>query len=191
MIRTEQNGCQPPAGRPRSRTTKTRPRVWTRLECGGVRATYFLFLIGQLLIPVGGCAAYQLRGTVIEGPASTIKVVKPDDARLAEPGLGRTLIAVTVDPRGLDRQHLRPEVADGAGRFAVEIEHFAAGFLNYDVRVVARLRGHNSAVHTLRLPGRDKRLLIILAHGPDTYRPQDDNLLEETLEMGERYLRGR
>lgn len=134
---------------------------------------------------LGGCGGYTLRGKVIDGPASQILVVDKDDPRLGYIGIGGATVQVTVDPESLGRTRLPGHPAADDGSFDIPIDQPGAGLLEYDVGVVVRHEGHDSAVKTLRLPGGNKRLLVFLARGPDSYRPTDDPLRE-----AEPFLRG-
>lgn len=152
------------------------------------------FLVALVLCPwllLTGCSGYQLRGKVVDGPTSMVMVVDEHDPRLNQAGLEGASVEVTVDPRSLGRKRLPAVTSEGDGSFAVPIGEVGAGFLQYDVRVLARLAGRQSAEDEMALPGGDKRLLIILAPGQDTYQPTGgaDDFLNETLEMSRPYLR--
>ena len=63
-----------------------------------------------------------------------------------------------------------------------------AGFLEYEVRAIARLPGYVPAVRLFQLPPAGKRLLIHLGPGRDRYLPDKSDILEQTLEMSKPYL---
>jgi hypothetical protein len=159
--------------------TVSRVRLWTaRLVCA------------VMLCGLGGCSQYQLRGVVIEGATSSIRVVDENDPRLTEGfGLPTASIEVTLDPDRLSRKQLPREVSDVDGTFAVTVDEPGAGYLEYDIRVVVRRTGHDTATQSLRLPGPKKRLLVTLVSGEDTYKPDPPDVMEETIKMGEPYMR--
>ena len=136
-----------------------------------------------------GCTGYTLQGRVLSGPVTAVRVVDADDPRLEDPGLAGAVIDLTLDPGSLARISVPPSIAGSDGSFAIPIDQFGAGLLEYDVSIVVRCEGHESAAQVLRLPLAQKRMLVWLAAGPDT-RSQRPGLLEETLELGKPYLRG-
>ena len=125
-----------------------------------------------------GCSPYALRGKVIDGPASAVLIVDQNDPRLARPGLANAAVEVTVDPQSLGRKVLPPELAGGDGSFAVTIDEFGAGALEYDARLVVQHKGFHTTHDVIRIPGGNKRVLVILAPGPDRYVRPDDPLGE-------------
>ncbi len=137
-----------------------------------------------------GCHSYQLQGVVIEGPSSTVLVVDETDPRLSEgDALPMASVDIVIDPDKLSRKSLPRGISDVDGRFSVPVDEPGAGFLEYDIRVLIRRSGFNSAVQDLRIPGPNKRLLITLVNGEDLYQPDPQDIVEETLEMSEPYLR--
>jgi len=142
-----------------------------------------------MIVGLSGCASYQMQGVVIEGAVSTMRVVDKDDPRLTQGyGMPMATIEVTLDPGRISRKMLQRALSDVDGTFAVPVDEPGAGFLEYDVRVVIRRTGYNTATQDLRLPGPDQRLLVTLVSGEDTYKPDPPDLMEETLEMGEPYM---
>ena len=141
-----------------------------------------------LVAAIAGCKTYQLAGKVVAGPASTVQVVDRDDPRLDQPGIDGALIEVMIDPDTLSRKPGGTTTTSGDGGFQLPITEGGAGFLQYDVRLIARLTGFTPAVETFRLPAGRKRLLITLAPGKNNYLPPKNDLLEETMEMSRPYL---
>ncbi len=137
---------------------------------------------------LGGCAGYQMQGTVIEGPISMVQVVSASDVRLKAAGsvipVSDATIEVVVDPSEMKPQRLAPIASDDRGTFALGTDATGAGFLEYEIRVVASKPGFQTAVATLPMPGSGKRLLITLSPGRDSYRPTKD-ILRETQEAGD------
>lgn len=148
--------------------------------------------LSLLLLLLPACAStYELRGRVIEGSVSTVVVVNQNDPRLTDGqsfGLTGAAIDATLDPQNLNRKHLPQTVSMGNGEFSMPVDATGAGFLEYDVEVLVQLPGHAPAINTFRLPGRSKRLLVILAPGDGAARRSGDRFLDETLKMGEQYL---
>ncbi len=137
-----------------------------------------------------GCSQYQMRGVVVEGAVSMIRVVDKDDPRLLEGyGLPLAMIESTLDADRLSRKPLPRELSDVDGTFGVPVNETGAGYLDYYVRVIVRKAGYDTAVEDLRLPGAKQRLLVTLARGKDHYKPEPPDLMDETLEMGEPYMR--
>ncbi len=139
----------------------------TRLRLGG------LLVLASLL---GACGSYELQGRVVRGPSPLVATVDPDDPRFEGPGVPVASIQLSLDPRSLNRKLLPGGYADADGWFAIPIDEFGAGLLEYDLEVVARKQGLNSAIGIVRLPGSSQRLLIVLGPGPDRYRPPDNPL---------------
>ena len=137
-----------------------------------------LLLVGLLALSalLPACGSYKLQGRVVRGPSPQVAVVDADDPRLEEPGVPVASIQLALDPRSLNRKSLPGGHSDADGRFAIPIEEFGAGLLEYDIQVVARKRDLNTAIGIIRLPGSSGRLLIVLGPGPDRYRPPEDPL---------------
>ena len=135
------------------------------------------------LLPIAGCATYELRGVVVVGKNASLIVVDEDDARLKQPGIEGADVQVVIDPQSLNRTILPEGQTDSAGRFAIPVKETGAGFLEYQAMVATHAPGHRLVTETIPLPPANKRLLITLPTGRDTYRPQDD-ILNETLRMG-------
>ncbi|MCC6679549.1 MAG: hypothetical protein IT445_01480 [Phycisphaeraceae bacterium] len=155
------------------------------------RLLIFDCLLAMLLL-LSGCSQYQLSGKVIEGPISTVMVVDKDDPRLHDPnnGLGGVALQTTLDPQNLNRIELPDALSQWSGEFAISVEAAGAGFLEYDAELMAQLAGYSVAVGEFRLPGRSKRVLVVLAPGRDGPRKKQ-NVLDETMKLGEPYLNDR
>ena len=153
----------------------------------GVRLFQALFCVGVALV-LAGCHSYEMHGKVIAGADSAVLVVDRDDPRLDQPGIPGVVVRVTIDPdRG--RGQTTSGISDMDGRFTVPVDVFAGGALDYESRVLARLAEHEPAMVTFRLPRSRQRVLIML--GPGVDRPPTDSqyFLDETMRMGEPYLR--
>ncbi|MDH3583497.1 MAG: hypothetical protein OER86_04710 [Phycisphaerae bacterium] len=124
-----------------------------------------LALTALALLPA--CGAYELSGKVIEGAASSVQVVAPDDRRLTAPGLGGILVQATIDPQSLGRKSLAPAVSSADGSFNIGVEEFGAGTLEYEISVVARHERFQPSFQILPLPGRGRVLLITMTRGRD------------------------
>jgi hypothetical protein len=127
---------------------------------------------------LSGCGGYVLRGKVVEGPEPGVRVVSANDREMERPGIGGARVEVVVDPMSLGRRVVEPVETDSSGEFAVPIEEFGAGSLEYEASVVARRGGFRHVAELIALPGGDRRVLIVLTPGTDGYRPPDDPLGE-------------
>jgi hypothetical protein len=149
-----------------------------------------LAVILVLMFALSGCSGYQMRGVVVEGARSTVMVVDEDDPRLTQGhAVPLATIEVTLDPDRLSRKDMPPETSDVDGRFAVTVDEPGAGYLEYEARILVRRAGHDTAVKDLRIPGPRQRLLVTLVNGEDKYEPKPPDVLEETMKMGEPYMR--
>ena len=149
-----------------------------------------LLTVCVMSLLLGGCAVYEMQGVVLEGTVSTIRIVDADDPRLLEGySLPLATVETTMDAERLSRQPLPRDVSDADGTFAVPVDEPGAGYLDYYVRMVVRKVGYDTAVEDFRVPGPNQRVLVTLARGQDTYVPEAKDVLEETLERGEPYLR--
>jgi hypothetical protein len=137
-----------------------------------------------------GCGTYQMQGVVVEGAVSMIRVVDEDDPRLLEGnGLPMATIDATLDAERLSRKQLTRDISDVDGTFRVSVDETGAGYLDYYARVVVRRTGYDTAVQDIRIPGPHQRLLVTLARGQDSYKPEAPDVVDETLEMGHPYMR--
>ena len=149
-----------------------------------------LLLVCVLSAGLTGCGQYQMRGVVVEGAVSTIRVVNEDDPRLLEGyGLPMATIDATLDPERLSRKQLPRGVSEVDGTFGIPVDETGAGYLDYYARVIVRRAGYDTAVENIRVPGPHQRLLVTLARGEDRYKPDEPDVLSETLEMGKPYMR--
>ena len=140
------------------------------------------FILALCLLALTGCAGYRLQGVVIEGKTPAIFLVDKDDSRLTQPGLANAVVQVTIDPHEMSPKTLAPVSSDDRGRFEAVVGEPGAGLLEYQASILCRLTGYQAATQEMPLPPSDKRLLIVLVPGADTYRPPPD-ILNETLEM--------
>jgi len=139
--------------------------------------TVLLLLTVAFILP--GCGPYLLKGRVIAGDSPHVLVVPNSDTRLDEsPGIPGATISLRLDPNSLGGRELADGMTDGDGRFAIPINEFGAGLLEYEIGVRVRQRGHNTAYDVIDMPGSGLRVLVILPRGADEfqkpYDPQDD-----------------
>lgn len=147
-------------------------------------ARVYCWCIALLLFwPLAGCGGYQLRGRVIEGASPGVLVVSSDDRRLEGNPVADASVRVTVDPDRMKPRELPPVRTDAEGYFALPIEDFGAGALEYNIMLLARANGFRASQEIFKLPGGGKRVLVVLAPGRDTYR--DNDILGETLRLKE------
>ena len=140
------------------------------------------------LFAATGCSPYSLDGKVIAGPSPMVMVVSGSDPRLDQPGISGASVDAMIDPDKLSREHGGSTVTDGSGAFSMPIDQTGAGFLIYDVRVVAQATGYKPTEKTMRLPGDSKQLLIVLTPGKGRYLPPKGDILQDTMEKSRPYL---
>ena len=134
-----------------------------------------VFVVSAL---IGGCSTYRLEGVVVEGRAPAVMVVDADDDRLKQPGIDGVRVEAVLDPSSLRPRLLTRQTTGLSGRFTIQVDETGAGMLEYGLYVLARGEGFRHTEHTLSLPRTNKRLLIVMMPGRDTYKPKE-NLLDE------------
>ncbi|WP_145078445.1 hypothetical protein [Poriferisphaera corsica] len=153
---------------------------------------WILSVLAVLTFVATGCSQYQLAGRVIEGPNSYIAVVDQNDPRLNAHqyggGVANTQISVTLDPNDMRPIHEGTAYSDLSGNFSLPINAQGAGFLMYEAQVTAIESGHMPTQQEFALPSASKRILVVLKSGEGKLSPKT-NLIEETLKMGEPYMR--
>jgi hypothetical protein len=154
-----------------------------------IKRLAMLAMLTLVTFALVGCGGYRLQGRVVEGPVSAIAVVDRHDPRLEQPGMPGVSIQAVIDPQHLNRKRLPAQNSGAGGDFAIPVGEFGAGLLEYEVEVVARASGYESAVGRFPLPSGDKRLLIMVTPGRDTFQPGTRDLIDETIRLGEPYLR--
>lgn len=151
---------------------------------------FALLVLCASTVGLCGCGTYQMRGVVVEGAVSMIRIVDEDDPRLLEGhGLPMATIDATLDAERLHRKQLTRDISDVDGTFSVSVDEAGAGYLDYYARVVVRRVGYDTAVQDIRIPGPHQRLLVTLARGQDSYKPEAPDVVDETLEMSQPYMR--
>lgn len=135
---------------------------------------FALFLLACLsTLTLGACSAHQVRGVVVVGQQSSVQLVHKSDPRLeGEPVAGANISAI-IDPQSLDRSRLPAVLSDPLGAFAIPVDEFGAGWLDYELGILARRDSFAPAEGFVKLPGGDTRVLIVLAPGRDTHRSGD------------------
>lgn len=141
-------------------------------------------LVGAMV----GCSTYELRGKAVEGGTSGVFVVDADDPRFERAGLPGASLRLTLDPQRLSAKRVGGDVTDLDGRFAIRVEEFGAGVLEYDAQLEVHASGFRRVVEQFGLPGRGKRVLVVLEAGESSEPPHGEGFLEETLRMGEPYM---
>lgn len=129
---------------------------------------------------IGGCGeGYMLRGRVIEAQTSYIALVDPSDPRLSADdasGIPGVSLHLQMDPGKINRETITRDVSDGEGEFALRVDKFGAGWMEYDVGLFARRSGFTPAQHFFRLPPENKRVLIMMAPGRDEALGEDRDM---------------
>lgn len=137
---------------------------------------------------LGGCSPYALEGRVVIGAKSLIQVVEADDPRLAGPAIDGASIEFVLDPDSGGSEVLGTTQTQPNGSFRFPVDAPGAGFLEYDLLVIARAADRTPAMTTLPMPDRTKRLLITLAPGRDGV-PRVTDPLRDSMEDAERWMR--
>ena len=144
--------------------------------------------LSALVLLLSGCQSYQLRGKVVSGAQSQIKIVSKDHPRLHQRGIEDVRITVTLDPQSLDNKQVASGHSSKQGSFSLPVEALGAGFLEHVVMVAAVKEQKKTAKRILQLPGRNKRLLIVLTDGRSTQPRHKGQALDEVLEESEPYM---
>lgn len=138
---------------------------------------------------LGGCETYHLRGMVVEGNEAGVLIVDPIDSRIKQhsplPGAD---VKLTIDPNTMSPKVIGDFKTDETGSFTTSIDQLGAGFLQYDLGVLTSADVHRTHWQIVKLPPRDKVLLIIIEAGRDNYKHPED-LLNETKRLGEQLMR--
>lgn len=140
-------------------------------------------ILGAACVAASACSPYVLRGKVIEGRASEVVLVNPDDPRLEAPGVEGARATLHVDPQRAGRKLLAKEASGGGGELEMTIDHFGAGMIEYDMGLSVRRAGFQRAEGFFKLPTKDQRILVILTPGRDVGSLDD----EEPFEQMEKY----
>ncbi len=126
------------------------------------------------------CGSYTLRGRVIAGEASYIVVVDADDPALeGGPGVAGAHVTLSTDPERINREVVGSAVSGPDGYFDTPFDKVGGGFLEYDAGVRVSRSGYQSAEHFFRLPGKSKRLLVVLAPGRDAPSSREEDPYEQ------------
>jgi len=147
-----------------------------------------LVLIG-LATWMTGCSAYRMEGIVVEGPTPAMVLVSENDPRLQSHGMPNAAIELTLDPSSMSPKQLATDITDQSGRFSIPVEAMGAGsWQEYNLGVLCRLKGYVDMWQTMKLPPRNRKLLIIMSPGQGGHRPPSD-ILNETLRMKDELLK--
>lgn len=134
-------------------------------------------LVMAVAAMAGGCASYAVRGAVIGGSQSMVVLVRKDDPRVkVANGLTDVSLSFSLDPRSLGSKPLGSTVTRSDGTFEMPVDVFGAGTLEYELGVLARGAGYDSAQGMVPMPSGDQRVLVIMARGRDRYVAPEDPL---------------
>ncbi len=153
-----------------------------------MRSLLTLLAASALLFSLVGCASsHKLEGKVVTGNRPMIEVVSSDDSRLRQPGVAGAQVEAIIDPDTTARPNrVGPTMSDEHGEFTLDIEEFGAGFLEYDMGILTRARGHRDHYEVLPMPRSGHKLLIVIAPGSPSRQPSGPP--RDTLEPGEREM---
>lgn len=140
-----------------------------------------MLLLSAVAIPVtgAGCSGYTLRGKVVRGDISYATIVEADDVRFEDAGMSGVRIALQSNPGRLNRERIGETFTDSAGEFAIRVDRFGAGMLNYEVSFEARRKGYEGVRQMFTLPSRKKRIFVMLHPGEDVLGPEEESLDDE------------
>lgn len=114
------------------------------------------------------CGPHRMYGRVVEGDSSYITVVDEDDHRFeSDQGMSGVLLKLQIDPGRINRRVIAEETCADDGTFSLPVDEFGAGILELECGLLARRRGFKSAEGVFPLPGKNKRILIVMAPGRD------------------------
>lgn len=144
-------------------------------------------MLAALMLP--GCSSYQIRGTVVEGRAPGVYVVDSSDARLKQTAVADAQIQATLDPEKLRPKLLRPTQSDEQGAFAIPVEDFGAGLLEYSLGLFVDADGYSGTQtpEPIALPGPGKQLLVVVAAGRGKRPPRTNGNTENLLDEAEKF----
>lgn len=138
--------------------------------------------VAAIAAALAGCSPYVLRGKVIQGAASEVVIVNPDDPRLEQDGVPGANVSLSVDPSRAQRKLLARQSSGETGELEFRIEELGAGMIEYDMGVSARRAGFQRAEGYFKLPTKDKRVLIVLTPGRDVGELDNDLTPEQQVE---------
>lgn len=121
---------------------------------------------------LGGCASYSLEGRVIPGESSFVAIVDSSDTRLDTRGVSNVEIQLWTDPERPNRELIASTMSGPDGSFSIPVQEVGAGFLQYDVALVARASGYAITEHAFRLPSNSRRALVIMRPGTPGQMPE-------------------
>ena len=141
---------------------------------------FLLLLLSSLFLT--GCSDVYLNGTVVAGREAGVEWADSDDPRFSKPPVPDAMIEVTVDPQGMHPIHLSPVYSDDNGHFAVPMKEVTgAGILEYDMYIVVRATGYESAVQTVKPSLLQSKIIAELPAGADHYIKPGGDALDESL----------
>jgi len=141
-----------------------------------------------VVVALTGCSSYALRGKAVVGPKSAAMVVQPDDPRLAGPPVEDAVLEFVLDPASGNRKRLGTTTVRPDGSFSFPVDAAGAGFLEYEVMIIARAPKRSPATATFALPARDRRVLVTLTAGHD-YAPVNTDPVGESMNEIDRWMR--
>ena len=125
------------------------------------------------------CSPYTLSGRVVQGDVGYATFLDANDSQFsAGNGVGGVTVRVWTDPERLNRKVVGTGVSNPDGTFSIEIDEFGAGFLDYDISIEASRPGFAPVENYFKLPGKGRKVLIMMTPGRDT-RPSRDSLMDQ------------
>ena len=129
-----------------------------------------------------GCGSdYVLRGQAVEGEWGSVLFVGPDDGELDGAPVAHADVALYRDPTRPSRTLIASGRTDGAGRIAMPLSVFGAGWMAEQWLVEVVKPGYETIQQMVTLPrAKDgKIMLIVLRPGVSSPPEQPEDLWEE------------
>jgi hypothetical protein len=145
-------------------------------------------LIVLTMAALSGCSTYALQGRVVIGSRSTAMVVDADDPRLAGPPIIGAQLQFVLDPGSGNSRVLGTTQSDIDGSFRFPVDAPGAGFLEYEVMVIAREPKRSPAIATFALPPKDKRVMVTMVPGRD-FNPGSADPIGDSMQDVDRWMR--
>lgn len=147
------------------------------------RKRFGSLVLAGLCLTLGACQPYTLRGRVVQGDISYITIVARDDPRLSSAGISGVQLNVVIDPGRLDRTRIQGTISGADGEVSIPIKKYGAGLLKYEASLVARRQGFHTAESIFDLPKKNRRVLVVLSPGTDSFDANPGRTVEDDLKQ--------
>lgn len=146
-----------------------------RSVCTLLRRFSAVAVLFMVLPALTGCGGYSFKGRVIAGTFPSVLIVEPGDAAAQQgAGIAGASIELVRDSDRLNAETIGRGTTDGQGNFSIPVDVFGASWLDEDWLLRVRHPRATMVEQLIRLPKGDRRAIITLSPGRDTYTPRDD-----------------